>query len=204
MTNHLILSAHNGTVKRRSPGSLCEGDSVKPTSPFWYVAALFIALGSAVISIIIAASAWDPVREASVTPVAERVDASNKSIAVFTDIVQPDRDVTCRAIGPGKKVTEIPALDTPAKRLEISVTNGTDEWHLIGMLNNGDKGQLIRCTPKDRRVDDATYTYAAVDGFTSKGNVAQGVSAIGTAVAVILAGYTFWCRRKQRLAARTP
>lgn len=177
---------------------------MKPTSPFWYVAALFIALGGAVISIIIAASAWDPVREATVTPIGERVDGTDKSIAVFTDIVQPDRKVTCRATGPGKKVTEIPPLDTPAKRLEITVTNGTDEWHLIGMLNKGDKGQLITCTPKDRRVDDATYTYAAVEGFTSKGNVAQGVSAIGTAIGVILAGYTFWCRRKQRLAAPTP
>lgn len=181
--------------------SVWEGESVRPTSPFWYVAALFIALGTSVIAIVVAASAWDPVREATVRPVAERIDGSGKSIAVFTDIVQPDRDVTCRATGPGKKVTDIPALDTPAKRLDITVTNGTDQWHLIGMLAEGDKDQLIACTPKDRRVDDATYTYAAVEGFSSKANLAQGVSILGTAAGVALAGWTFWSRRKKRLDA---
>ncbi len=175
---------------------------MKPTSPLWYVAALFIALGASVIAIVVAASAWDPVREATVRPVAERFDGTGKSVAVFTDIVQPDRDVTCIATGPGKKLTKVPPLDTPAKRLEITVTNGTDEWHLIGMLNKGDKDQVITCTPKDRRVDDATYTYAAVDGFASKGNVAQGISVLGRRIGVGLAGWTFWCRRQKRLGRR--
>ncbi len=166
---------------------------MKPTSPLWYVVALFIALGTSVIAIIVAAGAWDPVREASVTPVAERFDGRNMSVAVYTDIVQPDRDVTCRATGPGKKVVDVP----PAK-LAISVTNGTDEWHLIGMLTEGDADQLVTCTPKDRRVDDATYAYAVVEGFASKANTAKGISILGTLAGIGLGGYTFWCRREQR------
>ncbi len=166
---------------------------MRPTSPLWYLAAFFIALGGAVIAIIVAASAWDPVREATVTPVGERVDGADRSIAVFTDIVQADRDVTCRATGPGKKVTEIPKA-----KLALTVTNGTDEWHLIGMLTEGDKDQLITCAPKDRRVDDATYTYAAVVGFASKANTAKGISILTTAIAVVLAGYTFYTRRQRR------
>jgi hypothetical protein len=166
---------------------------VKPTSPLWYLASLFIVLGGAVIAIVVAAGAWNPVREASVTPVAERVDGTDKSIAVYTDIVQPDRDVTCRATGPGKKVTEIPAA-----KLAITVNNGGDQWHLIAMLNEGAKDQLITCTPKDRRVDDATYAYAAISGFTSKGNTARGISILGTAFGVLLAGYTFYTRRQLR------
>ncbi len=66
------------------------------------------------------------------------------------------------------------------------------------MLNEGDKDQLITCTPRDRRVDDATYTYAAVDGFASKANTAKGISILGLAVGVGLAGYTFYVRRQKR------
>lgn len=166
---------------------------MKQTSPLWYLTALFIALGGAVVSIIVAAGAWDPVREATVTPIGEPVDGTNKSIAVYTDIVQPDRKVTCRATGPGKKVTEIPAA-----KLALTVTNGSDEWHLIGMLTEGDKDQLITCTPRDRRVDDATYTYAAVTGFASKGNAGKGIAILSTFVGVVLAAYTFYVRRKLR------
>lgn len=169
---------------------------MKPTSPLWYLTAFFIALGGAVISIIVAAGAWDPVREASVTPIGERVDGTGKSIAVYTDIVQADRDVTCRATGPGKKVTPIPEA-----KLALTVDDGTDQWHLIAMLNEGSKGQLISCTPKDRRVDDATYTYAAVTGFASKANTAKGISILTTAIGIGLAGYTFYTRRQQRKAA---
>lgn len=169
--------------------------SVKRTSPLWYLAALFIALGGAVLAIVVAAGAWDPVREATVTPIGERVDGTNKSIAVYTDIVQPDRKVTCRATGPGKKVTDIPAA-----KLTFTITNGSDEWHLIGLLNEGAKDQLITCTPRDRRVDDATYTYAAVSGFASKGNVGKGIAILSTFIGVVLAAYTFYVRRQQRNA----
>ena len=169
---------------------------MKPTSPLWYLASLFIVLGGAVLAIVVAAGAWDPVREATVTPVAQRVDATGKSIAVYTDIVQPDRDVTCHASGPGKKVTTIPDA-----KLAITVDDGSDQWHLIGLLPEGGKDQLVTCTPKDRRVDDATYAYAAVTGFASKANTAKGISILGTAFGLGLAGYTFYTRRQVRKAA---
>lgn len=166
---------------------------MKPTSPLWYLAALFIALGGATLAIVVAAGAWDPVREATVTPVAERVDAKGLSVAVYTDIVQPDRGVTCRATGPDKKVTEI-----PASKLQFAVDNGGDRWHLIGMLNEGSDDLQITCTPRDKRVDDATYAYAAVDGFSSRANTAKGISILGAAIGVGLAGYTFYTRRQLR------
>ncbi len=166
---------------------------MKPTSPLWYLVSLFIALGASVVSIVIAAGAWDPVRDATVTPVGERFDATNQSVAVYTDIVQPDRDITCRATGADKKVTEIPAA-----KLALTVNNGSDQWHLIAMLNEGGKNQAITCTPRDRRVDDATYTYAVVDGFASRANTAKGISILGLAVGVGLAGYTFHVRRQKR------
>ncbi|MEO6605293.1 MAG: hypothetical protein ABIN55_06740 [Aeromicrobium sp.] len=166
---------------------------MKLTSPLWYLTAFFIALGGAVLAIVVAAGAWDPVREATVTPIGEPVDGTDKSIAVYTDIVQPDRKVTCHAKGPGKKVVTIPAA-----KLSLTVTNGTDEWHLIGLLTEGDKDQLITCTPRDRRVDDATYTYAAVSGFASKGNAGKGIAILSTTIGVVLAGFTFYTRRKQR------
>ncbi len=184
---------HGRAVQPEALASLCESGAVNRTSPLWYLAAFFIALGGATLAIVVAAGAWDPVRDATVTPVGERVDAANKSVAVFTDIVQPDRDVTCRATGPGKKVTDIPAA-----KLSLTVTNGTDEWYLIGMLPEGDKDQQIACTPRDRRVDDATYTYAAVTGFASRGNAGKGIAILSTAIGFVLAVYTFYVRRQQR------
>ena len=50
-------------------------------------------------------------------------------------------------------------------------------------------------------MDDATYTYAAITGFASKANTAKGISILGTTLGVGLAGYTFYTRRKVRLAA---
>jgi len=169
---------------------------VKQTSPRWYLAAFLLVLATSVLAIVVAAGAWDPVREASVTPVGERVDGTGKSLAVYTDIVQPDRGVTCLATGPGKKVTEIPAA-----RLAITVNDNGDQWHLIAILNEGAKNQLITCTPRDRRVDDATYTYAAVTGFESRGNTGKGIAILGLAGGVGLAGYTFYTRRQQRKSA---
>lgn len=168
---------------------------MKPTNPLWYLLAFAIALVGSMIATVVLAGAWDPVRDATVTPIAERVDATGKSVAIYTDIVQPDRKVTCRATGPGKKVTEIPAA-----KLQFTVDNGGDQWHLIGMLNEGADNLLITCTPKDRRVDDATYAYAAVNGFTSRGNTANGISILGATIGVGLAGYTFYSRRQKRKA----
>jgi len=167
---------------------------VKPTSPLWYLAAFGIALGSWVLAIVVAAGAWQPVRDATVTSTSKPVDATGQSLAVFTDIVQPDRKVTCRATGPDKKVTEIPKAS-----LEITVDNNGNAWHLIGMLNEGSKGLKVTCTPRDRRVDDATYGYATVTGFESRANTGKGIAILGSTLGAGLAAFTFYTRRQRRI-----
>src|SRR5690349_4914839 len=95
-----------------------EGCCVKPVNPLWYLTAFLFALGSVVLATVVAAGAWDPVRAVTVTPTTVHADAQGKTLVVFTDILQPDRDVTCRATGRDKK-----PVDIPAAALDIQVDN---------------------------------------------------------------------------------
>lgn len=173
-----------------------EGGSVKPVNPLWYLAAFFLALASSVVGTIIAAGAWDPVREVSVSPTTTRAAAQGKTLVVFTDIVQPDRKVSCRAVGRDKKPVEIP----PAK-FDITVDNEGNQWHLIGLLNEGADGMKVQCTPRDKRADNASYTWATVSGFESRANLANGIGVLGVALGALFAGYVFYCRRQHRREA---
>lgn len=166
---------------------------MKPTNPLWYLAAFLIALSSWMVATIIAAGAWQPVRDATLTPVTQRVDASRQSLAVFTDIVQPERAVTCRATGPGKKITDIPKA-----AIDITVDDDGNQWYLIGLLREGSDGLKVTCIPRDRRVDDATYAYAAVTGFSSKVNTGKGIAILGSTVGGGLAIFTLYTRRQVR------
>jgi hypothetical protein len=173
-----------------------EGGSVKPVNPLWYLAAFVIALGSAMIGTVVAAGAWDPVREVTVSPTTTRADAQGKTLVAFTDILQPERNVTCRATGPDKKAVEIP----PAK-LAITVDNEGNQWHLIGLLDEGADGMKVQCTPRDKRVDNASYGWATVTGFESRGNTADAIGNLGLVLGAGLAGYVFYCRRRHRKEA---
>lgn len=167
---------------------------MKPTNPLWYLAAFLIALGGWMIATVVAAGAWNPVREASLQSATQSVDATGRSVAVFTDILQPDRRITCRAAGPGKKATVIPEA-----ALAITVNSQGDQWHLIGLLTDGAANLRISCTPQDRRNDDASYDYATVDGFESKANTGKGIAILGSTVGLGLAGYTYYARRQRRI-----
>jgi hypothetical protein len=173
-----------------------ESDSVKPVNPLWYLAAFLFALGSVMIGTAVAAGAWDPVREVTVSPTTTRADAQAKTLVVFSDILQPDRHITCRATGRDKKPVDIP----PAK-LAITVDNEGNQWHLIGLLDEGAEGMKVQCTPRDKRVDNASYGWATVTGFESRGNMAEGIGDIGVALGAVFAGYVFYCRRQQRKEA---
>ncbi|MEJ7634939.1 hypothetical protein [Aeromicrobium sp.] len=166
---------------------------MKPINPLWYLAAFLVALGSTMVGTAVAASGWDPVREVTVTPTTVRADSQGKSLAVFTDIVQPDRDVTCRATGRDKKSVEIP----PAK-LDITVDNEGNQWHLIGLLGKGTNDVKVRCVPQDKRADNASYAFATVTGFDSRTNTGNGIGVIGLATGAVFAGYVFHCRRQHR------
>jgi hypothetical protein len=170
-----------------------EGVSVRPVNPLWYLAAFLFALASVMIGTVVAAGAWDPVREVTVSPTTARADAEAKTLVVFTDILQPERSVTCRATGRDKKTVDIP----PAK-LAITVDNEGNQWHLIGLLNEGADGMRVHCTPRDRRVDNASYGWATVAGFESRANKANGIGILGVALAAAFAGYVFYSRRQHR------
>lgn len=166
---------------------------MKPTNPLWYLAAFLLALGGAMIATVVAASAWDPVRDATVTSVTSRIDASGKTLAVFTDIVQTDRDITCRATDRDKKVTEF--VD---KGIDIAVDSDGNRWHLLGIIRNGSDGLKITCRPKDRRTDNASYGYAAVTGYDKKVTNGTGIAVLALTAGVGFAAYVFYCRRARR------
>jgi hypothetical protein len=169
---------------------------VKPVNPLWYLAAFFFALVSVVIGTVVAAGAWDPIRVVTVSPTTTRADALGKTLVVFTDIRQPDRNVTCRATGRDKKSVEIP----PAA-LDITVDNEGNQWHLIGLLTEGRTDMSVQCAPRDKRVDNASYGWATVTGFESRANRGKGIGILGVVFAAVFAGYVFYSRRQQRKEA---
>jgi len=169
---------------------------VKPISALWYTAAFLFALASLMLAAAVASGAWTPVRHATVLSIPTRVDAADKTLAVFTDIVQPDRDITCTATHPDKSVTKI-----LAPGLTITVTSGSEQWHLIGLLRDGSDGLKVACTPRDKQHDDATYGYAAVTGYESKYNAGKGIAILGVTIALGVGGYTYYARRRHRLYA---
>jgi len=172
---------------------VCEGDIVKPINPLWYLAGFLLALVSIMLATVVAAQAWDSVRDATVAPISQRANASGKSLAVFTDIVQPDRDIVCVAKDPKKNTTTIPSED-----LDITVDQDGDQWHLIAMLRNGSDQLQVRCNPKDRGADNATYAYAVVTGYDSKVNSGRGIAILGATLGGALAASTYYCRRQRR------
>ena len=169
---------------------------MKPVNTLWYLAAFLFALGSVTVGIVVAAGAWDPVREVTISPTTTRAESQGKTLVVFTDIRQPDRNVTCRATGRDKKPVEIP----PAA-LDITVDNEGNQWHLIGLLTEGTSDMSVQCTPRDKRVDNASYGWATVTGFESRANKANGIGVLGVAFAAVFAGYVFYSRRQQRKEA---
>jgi len=172
---------------------------VRLTNPLWYLAAFLLAIASAMAATAVAASAFDPVRDAVVTPVTERVDAAGTTLAIYTDIVQSDRDINCR----GRYGDEDKGrIEIPDKGIDVTAEGDGTRWHLIGLLEKGRDGLRIVCTPADERVDNAIYGYATVTGYESTVNNGRGIAYIGVALAVGFAGFVFWSRRQTRRDAR--
>jgi hypothetical protein len=166
---------------------------VRLVSPLWYLAALLVVLGGWMAGTVVAAGAWDRVREAPLQNVTERVDAKGASIAVFTDVRQPERDVTCTATTATKGAKPVDVPDAP---LDLSVADDGSTWYLIGFEPEGRDGVAVRCTPKDRQADSASYRVAVAEGVLDRASAGNGVAWILTAVGVALAIATWWSRRK--------
>lgn len=174
---------------------MCESCCVRLTSPLWYLAAFLLAIGSAMAATAVAASALDPVRDATVTPVTERVDAQGSTLAIYTDLVQADREISCRGrYGQDDRGRVV----IPDKGIDVTAQGDGTTWHLIGLLENGRDGLRIVCTPVDKRVDNAAYGYATVTGYSSTVDNGRGIAYIGVAAAAVFAAWVFWCRRAAR------
>lgn len=145
----------------------------------------------------VAAGAWDAVRAAPVAAVNKPLDASGQSVAVFTDVVQPERKVTCSQTTAADRKAEKEPKAIPAASLELVVTDDGNEWHLIAFEPDGRNDMAIRCTPADKRSDNATYAFSTVDGFTTRANTGNGIAIIGTALGIGLAIWTFIARRRR-------
>ena len=104
------------------------------TNPLWYLAAFLLAIGSTMAATAVAARAFDPVRDATVTPVTERVDAAGSTLAIYTDLVQPDRDILCRGrYGQDDRGRIV----IPDKDVDITARGDGTTWHLIALLEDG-------------------------------------------------------------------
>lgn len=169
------------------------------TNPLWYLAAFFLAIGSAMAATAVAASAFDPVRDATVAPITERVDAKGTTLAIYTDNVQKDRQVSCWA---RYGTNDDQRIDIPDKGIDVIAEGDGTRWHLIGLLEEGRDGLRLVCRPGDGRDDSAIYGFATVTGYASTVNNGKGIAYIGVAIAVGLAGWIYWCRRQARIESR--
>lgn len=178
---------------------MCQSSGVRLTNPLWYLAAFLLAIGSAMAATAVAASAFDPVRDATVTPVTERVNAQGATLAIYTDLVQDDRDITCWGrYGKDDKQR----VDIPDKGVELTAQGDGTRWQLIGLLEEGRDGMRIVCRPADSRDDSASYGYATVTGYGTTVNNGRGIAYIGIAAAFGLAVWIYWCRRAVRIERR--
>lgn len=179
---------------------MCHSWPVRLTNPLWYLAAFLLAIGGLMAAAAVAASAFDPVRDATVTPITERVDAAGSTLAVYTDIVQDERTISCRGrYGEGDKGRVV----IPPKDVAITAQGDGTRWTLIALLEDGRDGLRIVCTPEDKLTDNASYGYATVTGYGSTVNNGRGIAYLGVSAAAVLAGFILWCRRQARRDART-
>jgi hypothetical protein len=145
----------------------------------------------------VAAGAWDAVRAAPVAAVNKPLDASGQSVAVFTDVLQPERKIACTQITSAERKAEKKPMPIPQASLQLVVTDDGNEWHLIGFEPDGRDDMAIRCTPADKRSDNATYAFSTVDGFTARANTGNGFAIVGTFAGIALAIWTFIARRRR-------
>jgi hypothetical protein len=172
--------------------------AIRPVNPLWYLAAFVLAIVGWMVGAVVAAGAWDSVRDAGITSANQPVDAGNRSVAVFTDVVQPDRRVTCQTSTEAERKAKKEPKPIPPASIELVVDDDGNQWHLIGFEPDGRNDMSIRCTPADRRSDNATYAYSVVDGFITRANTGRGIGYVATGAAGVLVIWTFIARRRNR------
>lgn len=160
----------------------------------WYLVAALVAVLAWVAGTAFAASAWQPLREATVVPVGQPIQTNGKDeLAVLTDLPQDDREIRCVA-RVGKKRVEIPRATVDAV-----VDSDGSRWHLLGVLPNAPDESRVVCRPTDDQTDTARYGTALVDLSSREGGgrlIAWG----GLVAGLALAGATLTVRTRRLLA----
>jgi hypothetical protein len=168
-------------------------EAPKAPSPLWYLAALALAIIGWMVGVAVAGSAWDSVRHAPISSANEALQAKGESIAVFTDVVQPDRGITCAMTD---VVTDSRAVTIPSAPIALEVEDDGTTWHLVAFQPEGRNGVTVACTPKDKRVDNAQYAFATVRGFIERARAGNAVIIAALFSAIVLASVVFLRRRR--------
>lgn len=160
----------------------------------WYLVAALIAVFAWVAGTAFAASAWDPLREATVEPIGQPIQTkSDGDLAVLTDLPQPDRTIECFT-RVGKKRTPIPAAT-----VDVVVDSDGSRWHLIGVLPDPPDEARVVCRPQDKQTDTARYGTALVD-LSSREGAGQVIAWVGFLAGLGLAGATLTARTRKLIS----
>ena len=166
----------------------------RPPSPLWYLAALALTLVGWIVGVAVAGGAWDAVRSAPITSANQALQAKGESIAVFTDVVQADRHITCSLVDVVRDAKPEPIPPAP---IALTVDDDGATWNLVAFEPEGRDNVTVTCTPKDKRVDNAQYAYAAVDGFVERARAGNFVILGGFVGGIVLAIVVFAKRRRR-------
>jgi hypothetical protein len=165
-----------------------------PPSPFWYLAALALALASWIVGVAVAGGAWDAVRNAPITSANQALRAQGESIAVFTDVVQAERRITCSLVDVVRDAEPEPM---PASPIALTVEDDGTTWNLVAFQPDGRDNVTVSCSPADKGVDNAQYAYAVVDGFVERARAGNFVILGGFFGGIIVAILVFMRRRRR-------
>jgi len=168
----------------------------RPPSPTWYLAALALPLAGWIVGVAVAGGAWNAVRDAPITSANQALQAKGESIAVFTDVVQTDRRITCSMVDVVRDATP---ESMPAAPIALTVNDDGETWNLVAFEPEGRDNVTVSCAPKDGRVDNAQYAYATVDGFVERARAGNFVILGGLFGGIVLAGIVF-VKRRRRIA----
>lgn len=160
----------------------------------WYLVAALVAVLAWVSGTAFAASAWDPLRQATVVPVGQPIQTSgDDDLAVLTDLPQPERAIRCVARAGKKRIVVPPAT------VDIVVDSDGSRWHLLGVLPDAPDEARIVCRPRDDQTDTARYGTALTD-LSSRVGAGKAIAWGGLALGLGLAGATLTARTRRMLS----
>lgn len=165
------------------------------TRRLWYLVAAVIAMVAWTAGTAYAASAWDPLREAEVTPVGQAIRTDGADLAVLTDLPQPEREIRCFARAPKQERVQI-----PASSVDVTVDSDGRRWYLLGVLPNATDGVHVACGPADQATDTARYGTALVT-LSSRAGTGRAIAWAGLLAGAALALATLVARTRRTFAS---